>query len=188
MSIKAFARWQMGIARWKWLASQRRNGRLIDPSVELRFAEPLDARLSLGPAATLDKGVIVWISDECGEKARISVGARSYVGPYTFIGSCHTLEIGEDTLIGASCYLITVNHRKEDPNRSTLEQGYRGADVRIGRNVWIGTNVVVLPGVCIGDGAVIGAGAVVTKNVPPGETWCGVPARRMALGGERESK
>jgi len=58
-------------------------------------------------------------------------------------------------------------------------QGYTGADVIIGANVWIGCHVVILPGVTIGDHAIIGAGAVVTKNVPGGETWVGVPARKM---------
>ena len=56
-------------------------------------------------------------------------------------------------------------------------RGFDGADVQIGTNVWIGCHVVVLPGVTIGDHAIIGAGAVVTKTVPAGETWAGVPAR-----------
>ena len=67
------------------------------------------------------------------------------------------------------------------------KQGYRGANIKIGKNVWLGAHVVVLPGVEIGDNAVIGAGAVVIKNVPAGETWLGVPARRKqsAWSGEK---
>ena len=49
--------------------------------------------------------------------------------------------------------------------------------VFIGHDVWIGHAVTVLPGVTVGDGAVIAAGAVVTRDVPPGETVLGMPAR-----------
>jgi len=54
--------------------------------------------------------------------------------------------------------------------------------VVIGRDVWIGCHVVVLPGVTIGDHAVVAAGAVVTKSIPSGEMWGGVPAKKI---GER---
>lgn len=40
----------------------------------------------------------------------------------------------------------------------------------------IGGGVVICPGVEVGEGAKIGAGAVVTKSVPAGETWVGLPA------------
>jgi maltose O-acetyltransferase len=49
--------------------------------------------------------------------------------------------------------------------------------VRIGSDVWIGGGAIILPGVTIGDGAVIGAGSVVTRDVDPGQTVMGNPAR-----------
>lgn len=52
--------------------------------------------------------------------------------------------------------------------------------VHIKRNATVFCNAIILPGVTIGEGAVIGAGAVVTKDVPDGETWMGVPARSIA--------
>jgi maltose O-acetyltransferase len=52
-----------------------------------------------------------------------------------------------------------------------------GRPVRIGSNVWIGGGAIILPGIIIGDDAVIGAGSVVTKDVAPGATVRGNPAR-----------
>ena len=44
----------------------------------------------------------------------------------------------------------------------------------------IGANATILPGLTIGEGAMVGAGSVVTKNVPPGVTVVGNPARIIA--------
>jgi sugar O-acyltransferase (sialic acid O-acetyltransferase NeuD family) len=43
----------------------------------------------------------------------------------------------------------------------------------------IGSGAVILPRIRIGAGAFVGAGAVVTKDVPPGATVIGVPARKI---------
>ncbi len=55
-------------------------------------------------------------------------------------------------------------------------------DVTIGETVAIGAGAVVCQFSTIGDGAVIAAGAVIPPhtNVPCGETWGGVPARRLS--------
>jgi acetyltransferase-like isoleucine patch superfamily enzyme len=42
---------------------------------------------------------------------------------------------------------------------------------------FLGTNAVIMPGVTVGESAIVGAGAVVTKDVPAGQVWTGVPAR-----------
>ena len=44
-------------------------------------------------------------------------------------------------------------------------------------------NAVVLPSVSIGDGAIVGAGSVVVRDVPPGTTVFGNPARTLPLPG-----
>ena len=49
--------------------------------------------------------------------------------------------------------------------------------IRIEDDVWIGIGAIVLKGVCIGEGARVEAGAVVTRDVSPGVTVAGNPAR-----------
>jgi sugar O-acyltransferase (sialic acid O-acetyltransferase NeuD family) len=65
----------------------------------------------------------------------------------------------------------------------------RGAVVMPGANisggvvledgVLVGTGAQILQYVRVGKGSTVGAGAVLTKDVPPGETWAGVPARPL---------
>ena len=52
-----------------------------------------------------------------------------------------------------------------------------GRPVGIGANVWIGAAAIILPGITVGDDAIIGAGAVVTRDVRPGATVVGNPAK-----------
>jgi sugar O-acyltransferase (sialic acid O-acetyltransferase NeuD family) len=51
--------------------------------------------------------------------------------------------------------------------------------VLVEEEVFMGSHASVLPGHRVGRASVIGAGAVVTKDVPPGVTVMGVPARRV---------
>lgn len=52
-----------------------------------------------------------------------------------------------------------------------------GGGAKVGRLAWIGTGAVVLPRVAVGAEARVGAGAVATRDVDPGATVVGVPAR-----------
>lgn len=48
---------------------------------------------------------------------------------------------------------------------------------RIGAGAHVGAGATVVQGLTIGDGAMVGAGSVVVRDVPPGATVKGVPAR-----------
>lgn len=61
---------------------------------------------------------------------------------------------------------VVVNHNASIAGGVVLEAG-----------VLVGSSAAVLQYLRVGEGATVGAGAVVTKDVPRGETWFGVPAR-----------
>ena len=83
--------------------------------------------------------------------------------------------IGEATAIGPGVQILTADHPRDPVLRRTGQES--GKPIHIGANVWIGGGALILPGVTIGDDAVIGAGAVVTRDVAPGVTVVGNPAR-----------
>lgn len=53
--------------------------------------------------------------------------------------------------------------------------------IRIGHNVTVGAQAIVMSDVIIGDDAIVCAGAVVIKGtrIGAGETWGGIPAKRL---------
>lgn len=64
-------------------------------------------------------------------------------------------------------------------NLTGLKEGGLYNTITVGNNVYIGNFATLMPGVTVGDNSVIGYGSIVTKDVPSGEVWAGVPARKI---------
>jgi serine O-acetyltransferase len=77
------------------------------------------------------------------------------------------LVVNANTVIGTNCTLA---------NGVTLGT-HRGRSPVLGDDVVVSTRAIVIGGIVIGDGARVGAGAVVTRDVAPGTTVAGAPAR-----------
>ena len=91
-----------------------------------------------------------------------------------FLDVCE-IRVGERTQIGPNVQILTPDHPREAAARATGTEW--GRPVTLGADVWVGGGAILLPGVTVGDGAIVGAGAVVTRDVAPGDTVAGNPAR-----------
>ena len=114
----------------------------------------------------------------CDYGFNISIGDGAFLNFNCIVLDVAPVTIGRGAQIGPAVQLLAADHpRDQDQRRAGLELG---RPVRIGDNVWIGGGAIILPGVTVGDDAVVGAGAVVTRDVAPGTTVVGIPARRIA--------
>lgn len=75
----------------------------------------------------------------------------------------------------------TISHDCVLGDFVTLSPGcHVSGTVTLGDDVTLGVGAVVRQGITIGAGTFVGAGAVVVKDLPPGITAVGVPARPLA--------
>jgi acetyltransferase-like isoleucine patch superfamily enzyme len=122
-----------------------------------------------------------WISVvECveGVVPRLVIGDGCNLGAQLHIACVGDIEIGDDVLTAARCFIGDTYHGYEDPALPIIAQPMAPPrPVRIGRGAFLGIGSAVLLGVTVGEGAYVGAGAVVTSDVEPRTLVVGNPAR-----------
>jgi len=104
----------------------------------------------------------------CG--AKIGNGATFGLGAMIDIFYPENITIGEETLVGYNSVILGHEY---------LQGEYRTGRVEIGAHVMVGANCTILPGIRIGEGATISAMTLVNCDIPAGETWGGIPAKRI---------
>src|SRR5207237_10132003 len=105
------------------------------------------------------------------------IGRRCKIQSHSFI--CDGVEIQDEVFVGHNVVFINDSRPRATTEDGALQTGedWTLLPTVVERRASLGSGAVILGGVRIGEGALIGAGAVVTRDVAPGETVTGVPAR-----------
>jgi sugar O-acyltransferase (sialic acid O-acetyltransferase NeuD family) len=120
-----------------------------------RYGTILHPDVSLAPSTLIGVGAIVLAG----------VVATSHVAIGRHVAIMPGCILTHDVVLGDGC---------------TLASGVQLAGgVVVEPRAYLGTGAMVREGLRIGGGAVIGMGAVVLSDVPAGEVWAGVPARKL---------
>ncbi len=108
----------------------------------------------------------------------IEIGEGSLFSPWTTLTS--NIRIGSHFHCNLYSY---VEHDCVIGDFVTFAPAVRcNGNVTIGDGAYVGANAVIRQGLTIGAGAVVGMGAVVIRDVPPGATVVGNPARILRDG------
>jgi sugar O-acyltransferase (sialic acid O-acetyltransferase NeuD family) len=100
----------------------------------------------------------------------VLVAARAVINPLAMIGRGAIINTG--AIVEHECVVENFAH--------VAPGAVLAGNVRVGALAFIGAGAVVRQGIAIGAGAIVGAGAVVVKDVPPGITVMGNPAKQRA--------
>ena len=121
-------------------------------------------------------GPFVEIQREAG------VGANCKIQSHTFI--CEGVRVEDEVFVGHGVQFVNDKHpRATNPDGELQGPGdWSLLETTVERGASIGSGAVILGGVTIGAGATVGAGAVVARDVPPGATVVGNPARELPGG------
>lgn len=109
------------------------------------------------------------------------VGAGCAVGPGCVLLAGAVLTA--DVTVGAHVAVMpqaVLTHDDRVGDFATLASGVRlGGGATVGRGAYVGAGALLREGVTVGAWSLVGMGSVVLGDVPPGEVWAGVPARRL---------
>lgn len=107
-----------------------------------------------------------------------TIGKRCKISSHTFV--CEGVHVGDDVFVGHGVMFTNDKQPRASIDGKPITDEWTMEETIVEDEVSIGSNATIVCGIRIGRGAMIGAGAVVTRDVPPGATVAGVPARPLS--------
>lgn len=108
---------------------------------------------------------------------RFCCGDHVWIGDEVMILSLAHVTLGSNVCISQRAFLCTGSH---DFEKECFD--LQTASISVGDSVWVGAASFIGPGVQFGEGSRCLAGAVVVRDVGPGQTVGGVPAKPLRVG------
>jgi acetyltransferase-like isoleucine patch superfamily enzyme len=113
----------------------------------------------------------------------VTIGDRCKISSHSFV--CEGVTIEDEVFVGHGVMFINDPRPRATSNgQLQTDADWQVVPTRVARGASIGSGAAILCGVTIGEGAMVGAGAVVTRDVAPGQTVAGVPARALRRRGD----
>ena len=108
----------------------------------------------------------------------VTIGANCKIQSHSFI--CTGVNIEDNVFVGHGVLFVNDKFpRATTDGRLQAEGDWELLTTTVERGATLGSGAIVLGGIRIGRDALVGAGAVVTRDVEPGLTVAGNPARAM---------
>jgi UDP-2-acetamido-3-amino-2,3-dideoxy-glucuronate N-acetyltransferase len=150
-------------APYRLIAEVRFGERVVVGSFTNLYGCQIGDETRIGPFVEIQRDVVV--------------GARCKIQSHAFV--CEGVTIEDDVFVGHGVLFINDKYpratNKAGERQTTDDWTLMPTVVEHGAS--LGSGAVILGGIRIGAAALVGAGAVVTKDVSPGETVIGNPAR-----------
>lgn len=113
----------------------------------------------------------------------VELGRYVHIGSFVHVLGGGTLIVGDGVAITSHAVVVTGSNDESGYYMSSVADPDSYVVVRrttrIDEGAFVGSGATILPGVHIGAFSIVGAGAVVTRDIPAGQVWMGVPARKI---------
>lgn len=119
----------------------------------------------IGKNCTIGDSVTIESHTKIGNN--VSIQCKAYITAHSFIE--------DDCFIGPG--VLTSNDPMMAMGRLEDRLPYRKG-IFMCQGARLGVGVIVNPGIVIGRGSMVASGSVVTKDIPDGQLWMGIPAKR----------